>query len=125
MINQSRISETIGETSPNHIIHHSKRENPLVGSWSIAEELADDLEGSSIHTDTYTFYRNGSLKWTEKIDGKIIMMERGTYTIMKDRIVVCYSRNEIIEEGVFHIIDNTVSLRFDLWREAVILTKDE
>lgn len=100
-------------------------DNPLVGIWSNTEKLTNDEGELSICTDIYTFYRNGSLKWKETIDGATIFIERGNYTISGNRLLTHYSKNGISEEAFFCRIDNKISLQFDFWESPVILTKNE
>lgn len=123
MIDTNTVSRANWCACPNCSPRQPKQNNPLVGSWSVTETLIDGEGESSISTETFTFYRNGSLKWIEKIDGKTLFMERGSYSISDNRLFVHYSGKNISEEAIFFIIDNKVSLRFDLWGDPVILTK--
>lgn len=123
MIDPNTVSRTNRCMYPNYSPRQPKPNNPLVGSWSVTETLIDGEGESSISTETFAFYRNSSLKWVEKIDGKTLFIERGSYTISRDRLFVNYPHKNISEEAIFFIIDNKVSLRFDLWGDPVILTK--
>lgn len=77
----------------------------------------------SKHVETYTFYKNGMLKWTNENLGLEKYTARYKYTIAGNRIITTQIGNDITTEETFCINDNKLSLFSSTVEDTWVLTR--